>query len=211
MKEKIRADLKEASDFYDSEVFHEKGFENPLPFKRFVLSLLLSRVETGGKLLDVGCGNGNFLQFAQNHYDAYGVDFSKKAILLAKSRCDKCHFSVSPAETLKFPSGSFDAVVCLGALEHFVNMDSALKEMRRVLKKNGTAIIHVPNSNYLIHKVLGIHEHGQINERMADEREWKSLLLKYFTVEKVCKYNTKPYTQWIPKRWCCHFTFVCRK
>ena len=213
MKEKIRAGLAQASSYYDNEIFRESGFENPASFKKNVVQMLLKHEPTlrGKKLLDVACGNGNFLECAELFFETCGIDFSRNAIALARQRCKKSKLYVSSAENLKFPSGSFDAITCLGSLEHFVDMHASLREMKRVLKKKGIAVIHVPNSAYLIHKILNVREHGQINERMATEKEWAEILSKYFRVERCYKYNTRFYLRWIPKRWCCHFTFVCRK
>ena len=156
----------------------------------------------------MGCGNGNFLELAEDCFLTWGIDLSKNAIRIAKKRCKQSILSVSPAEKLRFKSNFFDVIVCLGSLEHFVDMDAALREMRRVLKRGGILVIHVPNSEYLIHRILGITEHGQINERMATESEWKGILNKYFKYIKSYKYNTRWYLRWIPKRYCCHFTFL---
>jgi len=211
MREKIRAGLDEASKYYDDSVFSERGFENPVAFKKKIVKIILSydkRLQYK-KLLDAGCGNGNFLEYAERFFETYGIDFSKNAINIAKKRCKKSKLFVSPAEKLRFKHGCFDIIVCLGSLEHFVDMNKALSEMVRVLKEKGIAIIHVPNSYYLIHMMLGIHDHGQINWRMGTESEWTAILSKYMKVLKCYKWNTHWYLKWIPRRYCCHFTFLC--
>jgi ubiquinone/menaquinone biosynthesis C-methylase UbiE len=213
MKEKTTANLEETGKYYDEHVFNELGFENPLFFKRMVVNLLLKYKSDlkNKKLIDIGCGNGNFLEYAEEFFETYGVDISKKAIEIANERCKKTKLSISVAEKLKFSDRFFDAAVCLGSLEHFVNMDDALSEMRRVLKPDGLSVIHVPNSMYLIHKILGVTEHGQINERMGEETEWRDVIEKYFKILECYKYNTRWYFNWIPKKYSCHFTFLCCK
>jgi len=213
LKEKIRADIKQASKWYDEHVFDEIGYENPVPFKQKIVDIILKYHPAlkNKKLLDIACGNGNFLQFAESFFQTYGVDFSKNAIAIAKKRCKKSVLSVSPAEKLKFPNGWFDVITCLGSLEHFVNMDAALDEMARVVKPGGIAVIHVPNSAYLVHKMLRVKDHGQINERMMTEPEWRAVIEKHLRVVKCYKYNTRWYTQLIPKKYSCHFTFLCEK
>lgn len=217
--EKIRANLNEASKFYDEYVFNESGgWENPDSFKKNIISMILRHNLNlrNKKLLDVGCGNGNFLQLAEFFFKTYGTDISKNAIENAKKRCKNSILQVSPAEKLKFNKEFFDVIVCLGSLEHFVNMGYALKKMHKILKKNGIAVLHVPNSNYLIHiihKLLGVRveRYFQINERRATENEWKGILEKYFEIIKCYKYNEKWYFAWIPKKYCYHFTFLCKK
>jgi len=207
MKSKIGAqDFKMVQNEYDSAFAQGSPFRNPEWFVRSIRRLLVSEKKSPS-ILDVACGDGHFLSFFEG-YDRYGVDISKVAISKAKS-VGKC--VVSPAEKLPFPKDKFDFVTCMGSLEHFIDMDAALGEMKRVLRTGGTAVIHVPNSRYLVNAVLGVDTHHQINERFATESEWKSLISKYFTVKKTVKYNTRWFLKWIPKRYSCHFTFVCVK
>jgi ubiquinone/menaquinone biosynthesis C-methylase UbiE len=104
MKEKTTANLEETGKYYDEHVFNELGFENPLFFKRMVVNLLLKYKSDlkNKKLIDIGCGNGNFLEYAEEFFETYGVDISKKAIEIANERCKKTKLSVSVAEKLKF-------------------------------------------------------------------------------------------------------------
>ena len=197
----------EIGKFYDS-IFIYGGYENPNSFKKWIIKISEKKY---GKLLDVACGNGNFMEYAEKFFDCYGVDISKEAIRKAKKRTKKSRFKITTAEKLNFKKEYFDVVTCLGSMEHFVNIDKSLKEMKRVLKDDGVAILHVPNSKYLVHKILRIDTQGQINERLATEKEWRKIIEKNFKVKKVYKHNTRWFLKWIPKKYCCHFTFVCTK
>ena len=202
---------KEIQQDYD-EKFLGGGYENPVSFVQFVLDTIRRNTDsrTPQKLLDVACGNGNFLALAEQSYHTYGVDISKEAIMQARRRATRTNLSVGTAERIRFPNKFFDIVTCLGSLEHFVDMNASLREMKRVLKPAGLAIIHVPNSRYLVHRLLGIETHGQIIERFATKSEWTALLEPFFTVKKTYKYNTRWCLSWIPLSSCCHFTFVCK-
>jgi SAM-dependent methyltransferase len=89
-------------------------------------------------VLDVGCGRGfmgNFVEAAGGTYT--GVDFvpSRSGFRLA----------LAQAQALPFGDGSFDAVFCLDAFEHFPDPDLAAAELRRVLRGDGFFFLSAPN------------------------------------------------------------------
>lgn len=99
-----------------------------------------------GRILDVGCGNGNLFTFLpEGKYELYGVDFSKNMIVEAKMNC-KTHaeFHVADAECLPFDNNTFDIVVCNASFHHYTHPDEVLSEMRRVLKPGGKLLIGDP-------------------------------------------------------------------
>lgn len=203
-------DRQKVGEFYDRK-YKGGGYFSERDFNRRALGILGIQQRENSKLLDIACGQGTLLQAAEPFVETYGIDISKEAIKKAKSRAKKTVFKVSSAEKLPFRDGFFNYIVCMGSLEHFYDIDKSLVEMKRVAKSNAKILIHVPNSMYLVHKVLRIDTQGQINERLATQSEWEELLKKFFTVESVHKYNTRWYFGWIPKKYCCHFTFLCRK
>ncbi len=86
----------------------------------------------------------------------------------------------------------------LGCLEHYVNPDKGVKEIQRVLKSDGTAIIMLPNTYQFgeIMKVLfaGVgSEQWQILERHATKEQWKEFLEgNGLKVTKIFRYNKYP-------------------
>jgi SAM-dependent methyltransferase len=98
-------------------------------------------------ILDVGCGNGSFLNFLQktNLYERLvGVDFSEEAIKYVKT--EKAKGNVA---TLSFKDNEFDLVTCLEVLEHLTYQDyqKCILEIQRVSKKY--TIITAPNMENL--------------------------------------------------------------
>jgi len=102
---------------------------------------------SGGKVLDVATGSGDFidsLMKALKDYDCFvGIDISKKDLESAKKR-----FTDQPvklmemnAESLEFDDNSFDMVCMAYSLHHLDRIDKVLAEMRRVLKPGGNLII----------------------------------------------------------------------
>lgn len=110
------------SEGYDE--LHRQEQENKI-------RLILENVDLHGKVLDVGCGTGLFLEKIQDICEAYGVDPSQG--MLDKIRT-KANVRKAPAEELPFPDNYFDLVVSITAVHNFDDIEKGLKEMRRVAR-----------------------------------------------------------------------------
>lgn len=99
------------------------------------------------KILEIGCGQGFncFIYSKKSKTKVYGVDFSKEDIRIAKSRYPSIEFKLMNAEKMKFKKNTFDVVYALDVLEHVDKLDKVIKEVNRVLKKNGKFIVNVPH------------------------------------------------------------------
>jgi len=104
------------------------------------------------KILEIGCGNcRNLIPFEYNDFDCYGIDFSermlKKAMEYGKKHKLQIKLKQARATLLPFETNFFDYVLCISLLHHLAKDDriKALREIKRVLKPNGTAIIAVWN------------------------------------------------------------------
>ena len=94
-----------------------------------------------GNLLDIGAGTGDFLLTAkQNGWYTIGVEPSEKAKGIAINKGIK--FSDS---TQELESHSFDVITMWHVLEHVPNLEIQIRELKRLVKPNGTIIIAVPN------------------------------------------------------------------
>ncbi len=113
--------------------------------QKVILSLLERNTKT--KLLDVGCNDGSFTLKAAKALgakDIHGIEIDEKFVKKAKLKGlnVKCHDA-----NHKFPYNdcSFDAVVSNQVLEHVLDTDNFFREVHRVLKPTGYAIISTPN------------------------------------------------------------------
>src|SRR5437016_3110699 len=112
----------------------------------------------GLKVLEIGCGMGtDGAQFAKAGADYTGIDLTEAAIELARKRFALSHlngeFRVSDAENLDFDDESFDLVYSHGVLHHTPDIRAAVREIHRVLKPRGQAIVmlyHRGSYNYRI-------------------------------------------------------------
>ena len=85
--------------------------------------------------------------------EVVGVDMGFQDVLKAKQNFNQfnekndsksCNFFVTNAKNLPFKNNEFDHVVCSEVLEHIIDYESALKEIKRVLKPGGTFALSVP-------------------------------------------------------------------
>ncbi len=105
------------------------------------LNLINSLQPEKGKLLDIGAGTGEFLSVAKNDgWQTIGVEPSEKAKSIAINK------GVSFVErTTELENNSFDVISMWHVLEHVPDLDTQIKELKRLLKPSGTLIIAVPN------------------------------------------------------------------
>lgn len=110
-----------------------------------------------GKILDVGCALGFFMERALEFgYDPYGIDVSKYAVSYASKKFPKKVFC-GDLKKAKFQSNFFDGVTLFQTIEHLDNPLETVKEAGRILKRRGYLVIATPNHNCIVQKVLGKH------------------------------------------------------
>lgn len=117
--------------------------------------IILENLEAtaGMKILEVGCGRGFYEQAVLTVYsdvEIVGIDTSEKYLAVARQKIQgkRVSFVKADGRELPFKDNSFDRVICSEVLEHIKEDTSVLKEIYRVLKSSGLALITVPNKNY---------------------------------------------------------------
>ncbi|MFA5160157.1 MAG: methyltransferase domain-containing protein [Candidatus Omnitrophota bacterium] len=185
-------------------------------------------IPKAGSILDVACGGGYFLRELQRLYGASvrfnGVDLSNEALAIACKEFPAATYSLSVAEDMPFEPRSFDAITCLGSLEHFLNIAQALTEIKRVLRPNGIFLVMVPNIMWY-QDILSVlftknrKSRNQTHELFASHGEWKEMLESSgFNVVKTLKYNGIAKSGWkqilknilIPERFSYHFIYIAK-
>jgi ubiquinone/menaquinone biosynthesis C-methylase UbiE len=133
----------------------------------------------GARLLEIGCGMGtDLLQFARGGAICTGMDLTPQSIEITRHRFSlygqQGTFLVSDGERLPFPRESFDVVYSNGVLHHTPDTEGAVREIHRVLRKDGTAkvmLYHRNSLNYWIEIILrrGILKAEFLRGRNAEE------------------------------------------
>lgn len=104
-----------------------------------------------GRVLDVGCGTGRFIELLPGRYDAVGIDVSEGMLAFARRKGIKV--AQAGADSIPFEDRSFDLVTTFAVLHHLIDphvVRSALREMARVVKPGGAVLVwdHNPLNPY---------------------------------------------------------------
>ncbi len=115
--------------------------------KRYMLwrkERLVSSFCRRGKLLDIGCGTGDFLQQCnEKGWEVFGVEPEEKARKRAIEKLEKKPIIFDDID--KLPHQKFDVITLWHVLEHIPNTKSYIKKLSEQLNRNGILLIAVPN------------------------------------------------------------------
>jgi ubiquinone/menaquinone biosynthesis C-methylase UbiE len=147
-------------------------------------------------VLDVGCGSGNLLAILKGRRTV-GFDLSEQLLAKARQRLQKrsdVELVKGFAESLPFPAGSFDRIICSEVLEHVREPEKVIAEIRRVAKPGARIVITLPNETLInfVKKIviaLGLKKFFAGDYPMSDNMlsEWHVGEIEPEWVENACK------------------------
>ena len=179
-KEKVRERFDELSDSYSNNAV------SYIRNKR--LKSINKYIKKEDKILEIGCGSGNILKFV-NSKNIYGLDISPKMIEFCKKTIPNGDFTTGDAENLPYEDNFFDKVIISEVLYYLPNIEKALKEAHRVLKKDGLLLITSLNKRYNFVKsvvnTLKIGVHDNVSMSYLSLKNLKNLLEKDFKIKKI--------------------------
>jgi SAM-dependent methyltransferase len=137
--------------FYADPVLSGKYIKEDVPVNLRNLETLLHAhplsLNGDTSVLDAGCGTGHCLRMFHDKYGCgslAGIELSQKALQIARETCPSGRFY--QMDMAKDSLGEqFDLVLCQQVLEHLTRPEWALKNLVKMLRRNGTLIITVPD------------------------------------------------------------------
>lgn len=175
-------------------------YKHPSPYKRFFFHTRFDKVfsalnpKKGEYILELGCGSGYYTKkIVQKGTKVLATDFSANYVKQAKKYVGKnknASYQTADATKLLFKNNTFDKILFTEVIEHIPEYKESLKEIKRVLKKNGIAIISTPsrfspmNLGYQLKRKIKKYSFNE-HVREFTPNEFKVLVNKYLSVEKI--------------------------
>jgi SAM-dependent methyltransferase len=150
-----------------------------------ILPLIAQHLPHGGRLLDVGCGEGQVARMAAELHDmdVVGIDPAMTQVSVATERGGGPRYVQGSAADVPIADASIDAAVACLVFEHIEALDAALAEIARVLRPGGRFLF------LLNHPLLQTPGSGWIDDQVLDppEQYWRigAYLVEGDTVEQV--------------------------
>ena len=147
--------LNTLSDYYKSEdyISHTDSKRNLFEkvyhvVRRFSLNRKLNLINgfslNEKKLLDIGCGTGDFLEVAKrNSWTVCGIEPNVQARRIANKKTGDAIFDTD--ELSELAPSSFDVITLWHVLEHLPNLEEYIQLLKKLLKTNGILVVAVPN------------------------------------------------------------------
>ena len=136
MRQKLITDIHKDVIELNTQEFHPKKY-----IRRRVIRKNLPRLT--GLVLDIGCGRGEDPPFMVNARRIIGYDLDAE-ILKYYSERNSTDAVSGNAASMPFKDSSIDSLSCVDVLEHIPDYKQTLREMFRIIKKNGVLVISVP-------------------------------------------------------------------
>jgi len=165
---------------------YKKGYNEYAPDKKLTNYINnITKYKKGGKLLDIGCAYGNFLEIAyKNNFDIYGIE--------PTDACMNINSTSNIEKSLFFPEcindewGTFDVVTAFDVLEHIPEVEPAMEYINELLEDNGLFVFIVPVYDGVVGKMVEIIDNDPTHVWKISRYKWVEMASKYFTVvEKI--------------------------
>jgi len=152
-------DEKALRSMYSSTYREEAGTRFPAPLEKVIKAVregrtrAVERYASKGRILDVGCGRGDFLQMMlERGWEAFGLELDSRVARKSKEGFDLRSGALSDN---RFQDEYFEAVTFWHVFEHVKEPEWTLRECRRILKPGGLLVLAVPNMASLQARLSG--------------------------------------------------------
>lgn len=116
---------------------------------------IISDYVPSGRLLDIGCATGDFLEVAKDFgYSVEGLELSEWSSEIVRSKGIKIYKELLSSLSHRFP-GRYDIITMLGVIEHFQNPLAEMLHINRLLKPGGILVIWTGDVDGIMSRALG--------------------------------------------------------
>lgn len=160
--------------------------------KRLSLALSLMENKNFARILDAGYGGGIFLpELSRRCSQLYGIDIHsnhKRVQEMLKKEGITADLKQNDLTKIEFPDDYFDAVVCVSVLEFVSDLKKAFSEIKRITRKEGTAIIGFPIEQWFfryIYLMMGV------DSKKAHKATYREIIKEAgsnFVLERIVKF-----------------------
>ena len=147
-------DAKETKRVYQSDSY--QSIQPQHKFRETIFRKKLNEIEKMkgiGRILDVGCGEGKFLDIARSKgWETYGTELSPMAYDQAMKEFNLDIF-LGELSGAKFPDSNFDVVTLFNVLDQIPSPLDELSEIYRILNDRGLLVLRIPNATFHVNLV----------------------------------------------------------
>lgn len=145
-----------ARPFQYDKTYFDRHYSSPA-YRRFILGRNrfirdeVGRYVSSGRMIDLGFGDDNLVQFFRDRFEPHGTDIAEHALRLLPRDYDREHFKVADLDRDEIPfAGKFDAVCAVNTVEHLAEPEAVLRKVYNALNDNGVFALYLPTrSNWL--------------------------------------------------------------
>ena len=169
--------MSKLDDHYNRSYYESIGFRHQpnSPRNQKRLEVVLAHKQEG-RLLEIGCGTGEFLKLAQKHFDVEGIDVSSYAVESSR-RIFGTRVQQRNVETQPIGVRKYDVIVVFNVLEHLWRPKKAIAAIHRGLNPGGIVVGSVPHNAGLIGRfhTLLTNIFDRSHQSTYHPRRWRSL------------------------------------
>lgn len=140
------------SDYYDLEPQSAKRVMN----EHLRRLKIIGDYANKGRILDVGCANGVFLDCAKSDgFETFGIEISPRNVSIAYSKGHNVFLGSLEEYSISNPKERFQIITCLDVIEHVESPLNFIKLLSEHLLPDGMLLISTPNYSGVVAKLLG--------------------------------------------------------
>ncbi|MFH1368208.1 MAG: class I SAM-dependent methyltransferase [Elusimicrobiota bacterium] len=159
--------------------------------RRFELVFELMGDEKYGNMLEIGYGTGIlFPELAKRTKELHAAEVKDSSNLIMdalKKRNISVLFSAGSIHKLPYDNDKFECIVCISVLEHIKDLDSAMSEVRRIMKPGGKAYFSFPAKNAMLDQFFRLSGYNPDKIHPSSHGKILGKASEYFKVAEIKK------------------------